>query len=75
MGFKVGGIPEQVPKDCGILVEPKDVSGLAKAIEELLENGKRGIFSRNCRQRTLENYTLDKFKDRYINLYKELTER
>lgn len=73
IGFRVGGVLEQVLDDCGILVEPRDVKGLAKAIDGLLNNEeKRNKFSLNCRQRALENYSLEKFKNRYVDLYKKI---
>jgi len=73
VGFKVGGIPEQVTDDCGILVAPKNVRGLAEAIEVLLKNDEqRRILGVNCRKRVLENYSVEKFKERYIGLYKNL---
>ena len=73
VGFKVGGIPEQVTSDCGILVEPRDVKSLAVAIDQLLsDDEKRKAFSMRCQERILENYPIEKFKERYINLYKHL---
>jgi len=73
VGFKAAGVPEQVSSDCGILVEPKNVKDLAEVIDTLLNNdGQRKIFSLNCRKKTLENYSLEKFKERYINLYKKI---
>lgn len=72
-GFKVGGVLEQVTDDCGILVEPRDVKGLGMAIDELLGNDeKRKTFSMRCRERVLGNYSIEKFKERYINLYKSV---
>lgn len=76
VGFRAGGVPEQVSGNCGILVESKDVKELAAAINELLnDNEKRNTFSRNCRKRVLENYSIEKFKDRYISLYKKVLNR
>jgi len=73
VGFKTGGITEQVSANCGILVEPKNVKNLAEAINMLLNNDeKRKTFSLNCRKRVLENYSIEKFKERYINLYKKI---
>jgi len=73
VGFKVGGIPEQVTDDCGILVKPKNVQDLAEAMEVLLKDDeKRRAFGINCRKRVLENYSVEKFKERYIGLYKNL---
>lgn len=75
-GFKAGGIPEQVSPDCGILVEAKNVKTLAEAIDTLLDNDEqRKIFSLNCRKRTLENYSIEKFKERYINLYRTVFQK
>lgn len=73
VGFKTGGVPEQVSPDCGILVKAKDTKGLANAIEELLEdNEKRNKLGLNCRQRALKNYSLENFKNQYINLYRDI---
>lgn len=75
VGFEVGGIPEQVTQDCGILVEPEDVQGLAEGISELFNNEeKRDAFSENCRDRALEEYSIPKFRDRYLELYQRLVE-
>jgi len=73
VGFKVGGIPEQVTNSCGILVEPKDSRALAEALEKVITDEKthREFFS-NCRKRALDNYSINKFQDRYIKLYKSL---
>jgi len=70
VGFKVGGIPEQVPDDCGILVNPKDTKALGKALEKLLNDDElRKRFSENCRKRMLQNYTIETFTDNYIKVY------
>lgn len=73
VGFKTGGVSEQVSNDCGILVEPKNIKDLAEAINKLLNNNeKRKRLSLNCRKRALENYSVEKFKERYIDLYKKI---
>jgi len=70
VGFNVGGIPEQVTEDCGIVVKPKDFKTLAAAIEKLLNDDElRRKFSENCRKRVLQNYTIEKFTDSYIKVY------
>jgi len=75
VGFRVGGIPEQVTEDCGILVEPKDAKALGEALEKVINNEKmREEFSLNCRKRVLDNYSIKKFRERYIKLYKEILE-
>ncbi|MCD6232358.1 glycosyltransferase [Candidatus Aerophobetes bacterium] len=73
VGFKVGGIPEQVKENCGILVTSKDTEALGKALETLISNDQmQKEFGANCQKRVLENYTIDKFLDKYIKLYREL---
>jgi glycosyltransferase involved in cell wall biosynthesis len=37
IGTKVGGIPELINEECGILVAPRDMRGLANAIENALK--------------------------------------
>jgi len=72
-GFDVGGIPEQVTEGCGIMVKSKDMKALGKAMERLLNNDEmRKKFSENCRKRVLQNYSISKFTDNYIELYNEV---
>ncbi len=70
VGFRVGGIPEQVTEDCGILVNSKDTKALGRTLEKLLNDDElRKKFSENCRKRVLQNYTIEKFTDNYIKVY------
>ena len=70
VGFRVGGIPEQVTEDCGIMVKSKDTEALGRAIEKLLNDDEmRKKFSENCRKRVLQSYTIEKFTDNYIKVY------
>ena len=76
VGFHVGGIPEQVREDCGILVNPKDSEALGRALEKLLNDDElRKKFSENCRKRVLQNYTIEKFTDNYIKVYNNALRR
>ena len=76
VGFRVGGIPEQVTDDCGIMVKPKDTKDLGRALEELLNDDElRKKFSENCRKRVLQNYTIEKFTDNYIKVYNKAIRR
>lgn len=73
VGFNVGGIPEQITEDCGIIVKSKDIKALGKAMGILLTNDEmRGNFGENCRKRALQNYSISKFSDNYIRLYNEV---
>lgn len=73
VGFRVGGIPEQVPDDCGILVEPKDAEALAGGIERLLgDDTLREKMGHRCREKALMEYSIETFTNRHINLYNEI---
>jgi glycosyltransferase involved in cell wall biosynthesis len=72
VGFSVGGIPEQVTEDCGIMVKPKDSKSLGEAINKLLNDDEmRKKFGLNCRKMVLQNYTVEKYRDKYIEIYKK----
>jgi len=71
VGFRIGGIPEQIKKDCGFLVSPRNVIALGKAITTLLrDNQLREKMSKNCRNRALFHYSVNKFQNQYIDLYR-----
>jgi len=75
VGFRVGGIPEQVTDDCGILVEPRDAKALGMAITRLLQDDVlREKMSENSRARAVAEYSISKFRDRYINVYNRAIE-
>jgi len=70
IGFKVGGIPEQVTEDCGIMVKPKDIEALGRALEKLLNDDElRRKFGVNCRKRVLQNYAIEKFTKKKKKIY------
>lgn len=76
VGFQVGGIPEQVPEECGILVPPRNTKALGKALMNLLQDDElRENMSNNCRARCIAHYTIKKFRERYIKLYSEILTR
>ena len=76
VGFRVGGIPEQVTEGCGIMIKLKDTEALGRALEKLLNDDEmRRKFSENCRKRALQNYTIDKFTDSYIKVYNKALRR
>ena len=57
----------------GFLVEPKDVRGLAEAIEKILVDEKLAEkMGQANRQKIMEKYSLQVTVDRYRNLYEEL---
>lgn len=57
----VGGIPEVINDDCGVLVEPMDVPKMADAIIRLLEDENLRIhIGGNARRRVEERFRLQK---------------
>jgi len=71
---RVGGIPEIVEhgKD-GILVRPKDVKGLSKAILTLLEDpGLCEEMGRKARERVVKEFDWDVKADKVLKIYREV---
>jgi glycosyltransferase involved in cell wall biosynthesis len=70
----VGGIPEIIRHGIeGILVAPGDVEGLARALQELLEDeAKRLAMSRACRERVQELFSAERVENALCCLYGEL---
>jgi glycosyltransferase involved in cell wall biosynthesis len=67
---RVGGIPEQVKADSGILLQPGDETGLAKAMAEILDGNVR--FDRSAIRRFAEeNYSYAEVGKRFLHLYRE----
>lgn len=63
--------PEIVTEDTGFVVEPHDIGGTLKAIQQLKLVGKQ-YYSDNCRSYILKNFRKeDKYKE-YAALYQEL---
>ena len=70
---RVGGNPELVTSDRGILTVPGDEQALAAAIERLLRDpSSRTEFGRNARRFAESNFTIASVQERYEELYAEL---
>jgi glycosyltransferase involved in cell wall biosynthesis len=70
---RVGGIPEQLTDETGLLVEPRDAQGFAAAIAQLLDDPDRcarmgAAAAADARAR----FSLDRQVDAYLDLYAEL---
>ena len=69
----VGGNPELVSEDRGMLVAAGDEIGLSDALARLLRDGElRRQMGHNCRQFAGENFTLDKMRLSHEQLYARL---
>ena len=72
---RVGGNPELVTNDRGILVAPGDTDEFANAIVHLLQNpAMRAELGRNGRAFVESNFTIDAMRKRHEELYAELIE-
>ncbi len=69
----VGGTPALLANgECGLLVPPGDVQAMAQAIIELLTNQtKAQELARRARERFLQEYTIDRMGERYLEVYEK----
>jgi len=67
---RVGGIPEQVREETGVLVEPGDPEALASAIESLLgDPDRRARLAAAGAADAKERFSLDRQIDAYVEVY------
>lgn len=72
----VGGNPELINEQTGILVAPNDRDALVSAVERLLRDAnQRAALGRNAEQYARANFTLDQMQKRHEELYTELLEK
>jgi len=70
---RVGGNPELVTENRGILAEPNDVGGLAAAVDRLLQDELMRIeLGRQAKRFAQENFTIENMRRRHEELYAEL---
>jgi glycosyltransferase involved in cell wall biosynthesis len=70
---RVGGIPEQLTGETGVLVEPGDPRALAAAIAELLDDPeRRARMGEAAAADARKRFSLDRQVDAYLDLYSEL---
>ena len=73
---RVGGIPHQLNEDCGVLVEPNDVSGLRSAVDVLAEQPERlAAMGRNARLRAAAHFTWEKAAGDAVKAYQRVLEQ
>lgn len=69
----VGDIPNVVTQETGVVVPPHEPARLAAALEELLRNpSRRREMGKAARHRALEEYSVDVWMDRHVELYDEV---
>lgn len=69
---RVGGLPEIIDSSVGALFPPADPEGLAAAVGELLSRGDLAALGREGRRRVVENWSLQRFVGRHVEIYSEL---
>jgi len=74
---RVGGIPEVVTEEeNGILVSPRDVEGLARALARLLEDpGLRLRMGRSNREKVRENFSAKSTAEKIVEIYDKVLGR
>lgn len=66
---KVGGIPVQVPSDCGLLVTPRNVDQLREGIEMLKDQDLREKIGLRARSHARRVYNQDDMVEKHLKLY------
>lgn len=77
-GFNTGGISDMIePGVTGFLADLKNVGQLKNAIEKIInaEPEYYNNFSKHCRKKVLQKFTLKKQAEQYSALYQDLLER
>lgn len=67
VGYRRGGLPEFIPGDCGVLVEPGDVTAAAAAVERVCR-----LDRARCRAHAVAHCSLEAMVDAYLELYGRL---
>ena len=68
---KVGAIPEMLSDGCGELIDAQEVESLKDALTHLLRDKEDASISGvNAHNKVLNNYTIDKVFDQYLEVWK-----
>jgi glycosyltransferase involved in cell wall biosynthesis len=71
----VGGIPEAVTKESGVIVPPGNPDSLAEALKRLVEdNQRRKALGKAASERARTEFSVKRLIDRTVNLYERLLE-
>jgi glycosyltransferase involved in cell wall biosynthesis len=70
---KVGGIPDIITPDVGVLVPPGDTEALTAAILDILKDQDRWeSFSSASKKRALHEFSREKFSKKFINVFSQV---
>ena len=70
----VGGLPEIVDDQVGMLVPPRDASALARAVLGLLGDEQRTEKGRRGRERVVARWSNQRLVERHVEIYEDLLE-
>lgn len=71
--FAIGGNSDMVEHQVnGYLAKEKDAEDLAQGIRWCLENNKDGSLSKAAEKKVMENYTIERVGDMYVELYEAI---
>ena len=76
VAYNVGGNSELLTEQCGALIPAGNENSFADAVEKFLADpALRQQFGRNARQLAQENFSLDRVRQRYAELYVALLQK
>jgi len=74
VGSNVGGIPDVITPEVGLLTEPKNSKDIAdKVISLLLNEEKRKTMGQSAKKWAIENFSWESVSQKYLKIYHELT--
>jgi glycosyltransferase involved in cell wall biosynthesis len=72
---RVGGLPEIVGDDVGILFESGDPAALARAVVTLFQRGRLPELGRAARAKVVERWSNDRLVERHLSIYEQVIAR
>ncbi len=69
---RVGGLPEIVDEEVGVLFEPGDPDALADAVVQLGRSGQLSALGARARDRVVERWSNDRLVERHLEIYERL---
>jgi glycosyltransferase involved in cell wall biosynthesis len=68
---RVGGLPEIVDDEVGVLFEPGDAGSLARAVVDLLASGRLQEMGARARRRVVERWSNERLVDHHVSVYEQ----